>query len=251
MRQVRSGLTSSGCVGSVRQGRLGAERGAYAGQYQKPADFRKQGSAAPMSGKVPMTAPQYSEFVRLMRNPKTSPEQLDAFAAKHGRSLGNAPELLSFMRRNPRAIVNNVWQQEDAVGAPVVKDGQNVAVRHLGALNEGIADTLGAPVDLVNLGLSGLDYAADKIYNDGIRLSSDQPFLGSESIRSGFHAVGIGQVDDSFAPRSTLETYTQAGAMAGNHTASRWVINITAIRALTRSPQRLVSLRTWPRNMTA
>ena len=115
------------------------------------------------------------------------------------------------MRRNPRAIVNGVWQQEDAVGAPVVKDGQNVVVRHLGALNEGIADTLGAPVDLVNAGLGGLDYLADKIYDDGIRLSSDKPLLGSESIRSGFHALGAGQLDESFAPRSTLETYTQAG----------------------------------------
>ncbi|MBK7162644.1 MAG: hypothetical protein IPH79_09175 [Sphingomonadales bacterium] len=35
--------------------------------------------------------------------------------------------------------------------------------------------------------------------------------LGSESIRSGFHALGAGQLDESFAPRSTLETYTQAG----------------------------------------
>ena len=197
---------------SAQRDAIGAERGAYAGQYQDPASYRKQGDAAPMTGKVPMTAPQYSEYVQLMRNPKTTPEQLDAFATKNGRKLGNAPELLSFMRRNPRAIVNNIWQQEDVQGSPVVKDGQNVVVRHLGALNEGIADTLGLPVDLVNTGLSGLDYAADKVYNDGIRLSGDKPLLGSESIRSGFRALGIGQLDESFAPRSTLETYTQAGA---------------------------------------
>ena len=197
---------------NAQRGAIGAERGAYAGQYQQPSDFRKQGAAAPMGGRIPMTAPQYSEFTGLMRNSKTTPAQLDAFAAKHGRSLGNAPELLSFMRRNPRAIVNNVWQQEDVQGAPVVKDGQNVVVRHLGALNEGIADTLGFPVDLVNTGLAGLDYAADKVYNDGIRLSSEKPLLGSESIRDGMHALNIGQVDESFAPRSTLETYTQAGA---------------------------------------
>lgn len=197
---------------SAQREAIGAERGAYAGQYQEPAAYRKQGNDAPVTGKIPMTAPQYSEFNRLMRNPKTTPEQLDAFAAKHGRSLGNAPELLSFMRRNPRAIVNNVWQQEDVQGSPVVKDGQNVVIRHLGALNEGIADTLGAPVDLVNTGLAGLDYVADKVYHDGVSLSSDKPILGSESIREGFHAVGIGQTDESFAPRSTLETYTQAGA---------------------------------------
>ena len=186
---------------NAQRGAISAERGAYAGQYQEPAKYRRQGDAAPMTGKIPMSAPQYSEFVQLMRNPKTTPEQLDAFAAKNGRKLGNAPELLSYMRRNPRAIVNNVWQQEDVQGSPVVRDGQNVVVRHLGALNEGIADTLGFPVGLVSTGLAGLDYVADKVYDDGIRLSSDKPFLGSDSIRDGMHALNIGQVDDSFAPR--------------------------------------------------
>lgn len=187
-------------VGAQRSA-IGAERGAYAGQYQDPAAYRKQGDAAPKSGKIKMTPEQYTQFGRLMRNPKTTPEQLDAFAARHGRALGNAPELLSFMRRNPRAIVNDYWQQEDVQGEPVVKDGQNVAVRHLGALNEGIADTLGAPVDLVNMGLTAVGVP-----------TSEKPFLGSEFIREGMHSVGIGQTDESYAPRSTVEQYTQAGA---------------------------------------
>jgi hypothetical protein len=90
---------------------------------------------------------------------------------------------------------------------------QNFGVRQLGALNEGIADTLGFPVDLVNTGLAGLDAGADALLGeDGIRLSSDKPFLGSESIRSGMNALGIGQVDESYAPRSALERYTQAAA---------------------------------------
>lgn len=191
---------------------IGAERGAYAGQYQSPADFRKQGDAAPKVGKTKMTPEQIATYGQLIRNPKTTPQKLEAWAASQGKPLGNSGQILSFMRRNPNAKIYPYWHQQDVEQKPVVKDGQNVVVRHLGALNEGVADVLGAPVDLVNAGLSGLDYAADKIYDDGIRLSSDKPFLGSESIRDGFHALGIGQTDDSFAPRSTLENYTQAAA---------------------------------------
>ena len=88
---------------------------------------------------------------------------------------------------------------------------QNVAVRQLGALNEGIADTLGFPVDLVNAGLGALDFGADKLIgDDGIRLSSDKPFLGSDSIRSGMRSLGIGQVDESYAPQNGFEDYSQA-----------------------------------------
>lgn len=88
---------------------------------------------------------------------------------------------------------------------------QNVAVRQLGALNEGIADTLGFPVDLVNAGLAGLDWGADKLLgDDGIRLSSDKPFLGSDSIRSGMRSLGMGQVDESYAPQNGFEDYSQA-----------------------------------------
>lgn len=88
---------------------------------------------------------------------------------------------------------------------------QNVAVRQLGALNEGIADTLGFPVDLVNAGLAGLDWGADKLIgDDGIRLSSDKPFLGSDSIRSGMRSLGMGQVDESYAPQNGFEDYSQA-----------------------------------------
>jgi hypothetical protein len=109
---------------------------------------------------------------------------------------------------------------EKAKAAPAVEESayptgpaQNFGVRQLGALNEGIADTLGFPVDLMNTGLAGLDAGADALFGeDGIRLSSDKPFLGSDSIRSGMHSLGMGQVDETYAPRSALERYTQAAA---------------------------------------
>ncbi|WP_417592550.1 thermonuclease family protein [Parasphingorhabdus sp.] len=180
---------------------IGAESGAYAGQYQEPAAYRKQGKAAPMVGKIPMEPDVYQEYSGLLRNSSTTPEQLQQWAATKGKTIANAPELLSFMRRNPRATVSQYWQQEDVQGAPVVKDGQNIATRHMGALNEGIVDTLGAPVDLVNMGLDAVGLPV-----------SDKPLLGSEMIRDGFHSMGFGQIDESTAPRSDLERYTQAFA---------------------------------------
>tara|TARA_R110002124_G_scaffold287185_2_gene471073 strand:+ start:1261 stop:5709 length:4449 start_codon:yes stop_codon:yes gene_type:complete len=180
---------------------IGAESGAYAGQFQEPAAFRKQGEAAPVVGKVPMEPQEYQEYSSLLRDSGTTPEKLEQWAVTKGRKIANAPELLSFMRRNPKAIVGQYWQQEDVQGAPVVKDGQNIATRHMGALNEGIVDTLGAPVDLVNMGLGAV----------GVPVS-DKPVLGSDMIRDGFHALGFGQIDESTAPRSDVERYTQAFA---------------------------------------
>tara|TARA_R110002124_G_scaffold287106_2_gene470478 strand:+ start:1375 stop:5913 length:4539 start_codon:yes stop_codon:yes gene_type:complete len=180
---------------------IGAEAGAYAGQFQEPAAFRKQGDAAPVVGKIPMQPDEYSEYATLLRDSRTTPEQLQQWAVTKGRNIANAPELLSFMRRNPKAIVSQYWQQEDVQGAPVVKDGQNIATRHMGALNEGIVDTLGAPVDLMNMGLGAV----------GVPVS-DKPLLGSSMIRDGFHALGFGQIDESTAPRSDIERYTQSFA---------------------------------------
>ena len=180
---------------------IGAEAGAYAGQFQEPAAFRKQGDAAPIVGKVPMEPQDYQEYSSLLRDSRTTPEQLQQWAVTKGRNIANAPELLSFMRRNPKAIVGQYWQQEDVQGVPVVKDGQNIATRHMGALNEGIVDTLGAPVDLMNMGLGAV----------GVPVS-DKPLLGSSMIRDGFHALGFGQIDESTAPRSDIERYTQSFA---------------------------------------
>lgn len=178
---------------------IAAERGAYAGQYQRPSDYRHQGDAAPMRGKIPMTTRQKVEYTKLLRSPDTTPEALDGWFAAQGHQVGNGANILDFMRRNPGAKASMYFQQEDALDAPVLPDGPNVVARGLGALNEGIADTLGAPVDLLNggLGLLGLPV-------------SDYPFGGSNSIRSGLHALGMGQDSEAYAPRSAAERYIQS-----------------------------------------
>jgi endonuclease YncB( thermonuclease family) len=178
---------------------IAAERGAYAGQYQAPSDYRKAGASAPMRGKIPMSADQTATYTKLLRDPKTTPADLEAWATSQGQAMSNAGNILQFIRRNPNAQIASYFQQQDATQAPVLPDGPNVVTRTLSAMNEGLADTLGAPVDLVNsgLGLVGLP-------------TSDKPFLGSESIRSGLHAIGIGQTGEGFAPRSDMERYAQS-----------------------------------------
>lgn len=187
-------------IGAQREA-IAAERGAYAGQYQVPSEFRRMGGDAPWQGKVPMAADEYREYAALLRDPKTTPEALEAWAARRGRRITNAGNLLAFMRDNPNATIGGEWQQADVTGEPVLRDGPGVVVRSLGAFNEGLADLLGAPVDLVNAGLGAI----------GVPVS-DRPFLGSESIREGMRSVGIGQFDDSYSPRTDAERYAQAFA---------------------------------------
>lgn len=79
-------------------------------------------------------------------------------------------------------------------------DGPWLSTRIMASLNEGmIADTLGLPVDLMNTGLKAI----------GLPMG-DKPFLGSESIRSGMHAIGVGKLDKSYDPRSKGEAYAQS-----------------------------------------
>lgn len=176
------------------------ERGAYAGQYQTPADFRHIGASAPKVGKLPMTPEQAGQYTALLRNPKTTPAELEAWAASQGQPMTNAANILSLMRKNPGAKVSTYFQQRDVTEAPVQRAGQSLPVRLMGSLNEGIADVAGAPVDLVNAGLSAI----------GLPMS-DHPFLGSEWWRDNvLHPIGAGQIDEGYAPRSTAEAYGQA-----------------------------------------
>lgn len=78
--------------------------------------------------------------------------------------------------------------------------GPGISTRIMAALNEGlIADTLGLPVDLANAGMRAIGLPV-----------SDKPFLGSESIRSGMHRIGVGKLDKGYDPRSTGEAYGQS-----------------------------------------
>ena len=180
---------------------IAAERGAYAGQYQLPSDYRHQGAAAPMRGKIPMTAQQSKEYLALLHDPKTTEAGLSGWIQAQGHAATNVGNILAFMGRNPKAKAATYFQQQDVQGAPVLPDGPGIVTRALGALNEGIPDTLGAPVDIVNAGMGAIGLPV-----------SDRPFLGSEMIRGGMNDLGIGQVDEGYAPRSTPEAYLQSAA---------------------------------------
>lgn len=104
---------------NAQRGAIAAERGAYGGVYQTPSAFRHQGDAAPFVGKVPMSKDQFREYARLVRNPKTTPEQLSGWFAQQGHTLQNGGEILAFIRKNPYAGLPGYFIQSDALGQPV------------------------------------------------------------------------------------------------------------------------------------
>lgn len=61
-------------------------------------------------------------------------------------------------------------------------------------LNQGIATTLGAPVDLVNAGLGAVGFPV-----------SDEPFGGSQSIASGLNSLGVRTASPSMTPETIPE----------------------------------------------
>lgn len=185
-------------IGAQREA-IAAERGAYAGTYQNPSEYRKQGDGAPKRGKIAMTPQQAAQYTAMLLNPKTTPAQLEGWAKGQGQAITNAANILSFMRRNPHAKAATYFQQADVTGAPVLPDRHNIVERNLGSLNEGLAEVFGFPVDAMNTGLrlTGLPM-------------SDQPIMGSDWIKGQLHKLGVGQYDEGFAPRSDAERYSQA-----------------------------------------
>ncbi|WP_158010652.1 hypothetical protein [Tardibacter chloracetimidivorans] len=96
-----------------------------------------------------------------------------------------------------------------------------------GSINEGIADTLGAPVDLVTAGLNAFGAGIEK------------PLGGSESIRSGLHKLGFGQVKEEYKPQTKGEEYLSSlsrgvGQAAGG-LVSTAPISINAAKTLTKT----------------
>jgi hypothetical protein len=106
---------------------------------------------------------------------------------------------LSFLSLRLPALIRRAFSLEPAHGNTV----QPALLGRLGAaFNEGLlAKGLGGPVDLMN-GI--LPYA-------GVP-TSETPFLGSAMISNGMHRLGIGRVDQSYAPRSRAERYGQQAA---------------------------------------
>ena len=185
----------------AQRGAIADERGAYAGTYQLPSDYRHVGPGAPLRGKIRMTPDQASQYTALVRNPATKPGELEAWSQAMGHPIYNGSNILGFVRKNPHALLSTYFQQDDVQGQPVLPSGPALPTRVLASVNEGIADTVGAPVDLVNAGIRAVGLPA-----------ADHPIMGSDWIKSGMHGLGIGATSEGYAPRSDLERYGQAVA---------------------------------------
>ena len=72
--------------------------------------------------------------------------------------------------------------------------GPGLPTRLMGALNEGIADTFGQPVDLVNYGLKAI----------GVPTAAE-PIMGSDWISGAMHGLNMGAYSKSYAPQSGAE----------------------------------------------
>lgn len=179
------------------------ERGAYAGTYQVPSNWRHQGPAnAPWTGKTPMSPAQLTHYNALLRDPRTTPATLNSWLASQGHPAENVENTLPFMRANPQTAPNPYWQQRDVTDQPVMPAGPGFVGRIARAGQEGVADTLGLPVDTVQSVLSPLQRAFGAT-------PPAAPWGSSANIRNGMHSLGIGQTDELSAPRSTTESYLQ------------------------------------------
>ena len=63
---------------------IAAERGAYAGQFQKPSDFRHVGQSAPIMGKIPLTPEQQANYRSIVAAPNGTPDTLADWYARQG-----------------------------------------------------------------------------------------------------------------------------------------------------------------------
>ena len=155
------------------------------------------GNPAPQQ--IPMSPAQIADYTALVRSPHTQPADLEGWASAQGHTMTNAADILSFMRQNPQASPGNHFQ----MGAPTPSNppqasGPGLATRLMGSLNEGMADTIGQPVDLVN---SALKWT-------GLPMP-DKPFMGSDWISSQMHGWNLGAFNKSYAPQSQPEGYGQ------------------------------------------
>ena len=87
--------------------------------------------------------------------------------------------------------------------AKFIREKQQEPSSDLSFLNRGIANTLGAPVDLVNAGLGAV----------GVPVS-DEPLGGSESIESGFNALSGALGQGRITPREGERAQTTGAAVA-------------------------------------
>ena len=85
-------------------------------------------------------------------------------------------------------------------------------------LNRGVvANTVGAPVDLMNMGLEGVDWLRSKATGKPVenRLASDKPFLGSEHLKDLMNQYGMTTGEDRPMMETGLSLVSPAGAIKG------------------------------------
>ena len=187
---------------------IAAERGAYAGSFQAPWDYRHH-VQGPVMGKVPLSPDQQRSYLGTLLNPNASPADLSNWYAQQGRAATNLDNILPYQRRYQNPTPPAYFQQEDVEGKPVLPNNPSLPSRIMNAADEGLINLLGTPVDLTSAAMRAV----------GIPIP-DKPFLGSRSIREGFQRIGAAseEGDTNFAPRSTPEAYAQSIANAAGQT---------------------------------
>ena len=196
-----SGGDDEGYAGNpaLRRALLNAALGAQATPHGiPPVSQGWEGSSTPGS-RVSMSPSQQADYAGLVRNPQTQPAALEAWGNAQGYPISNAAEILHFVRQNPHSSLSNYFQQPRAASSPAQGPGQpGLASRLMGSFNEGIADSVGGSVDMVNYGLQKIGVP-----------TSPNPIMGSDWIRSIMHSGNMGSYSSAFAPQSNPENYGQ------------------------------------------
>jgi endonuclease YncB( thermonuclease family) len=186
---------------AAQNGAIAKERGAYAGQYQRPSDFRHMGAAsAPFVGKVPLSDEQKAGYVGVLTDPNATPDKLDSWYKSQGYPAANVSNVFQYQRRFG-TLAPNYFQQSNALGQPVAPDPVPLGTRLIGSGNEGVASLLGFPGDVVN--------SVERIA--GLNVPQDA-WGTSASLKRGFSKMGWNGApgDANWAPKSTAERYGQS-----------------------------------------
>lgn len=146
-----------------------------------------------------MTPKQFKQYSAIIRDPKVSPEKLQAWYKAQGKTIENAEEIVNFVKRNPNATLTDNWVKK--------LEPVNVGSRHMSKLYDGIAGVLGAPVDIT----SAVINAPFNAYG-GEDVVPDNSFGGSEDWKKLFKWAGLIQDEALTKPQSKTEEYTQAVA---------------------------------------
>jgi endonuclease YncB( thermonuclease family) len=176
------------------------ERGAYAGSFQAPWNYR-HGTPGPLMGKVPLSDDQQRSYLSTITQPNATPADLSNWYAEQGRAATNVPNIFQYARKFPNPTAPDYFQQQDVQGTPILPNNPGLAARILNRFNTGVMDLAEMPGDLIS-NLAG---------RVGINIPSASQGVDYISRKTGFLARAG---DPNWAPRSTLERY--AGSVAEN-----------------------------------